>query len=97
MNYFFDPHAQNELRSATLHFDEIDADLGRDFALEIERAISLLQFPEGWPQVARSVRRCPTKRFPYALLYRIRHDQIEFLAVMHESRKPGYWSNRLRE
>ena len=42
MNYFFDPHAQNELRNATLHFDEIDADLGRDFVLEIERAISLV-------------------------------------------------------
>ena len=98
MNYYFNPHARLELRDATLHFDGIDPALGTDFALVVERAISLvLQFPEAWPRVTRSVRRCRTQRFPYALLYRIWNEQIEILAVMHLSRKPGYWADRLRE
>jgi plasmid stabilization system protein ParE len=98
MNYYFDPHARQELRDATLHFDGIDPALGRDFADEVERIISLvLRFPEAWPRVTRSVRRCRTQRFPYALLYRVWDEQIEILAVMHLSRKPGYWADRLRE
>ena len=70
MNYYFNPHARLELRDATLHFDDIDPALGKDFAVEVERAISLvLRFPEAWPRVTRSVRRCRTQRFQYALLY----------------------------
>ena|ERR1043165_2186531 len=98
MRYYFNPHARLELREATLHFDGIDPALGKDFAVEVERAISLiLRFPEAWPRVTRSVRRCRTQRFQYALLYRIWNEQIEIVAVMHLSRKPGYWADHLRE
>ena len=98
MNYYFNPHARLELRDATLHFDSIDPTLGKDFAVEVERAISLvLEFPEAWPRVTRSVRRCRTQKFPYALVYRIWNEHIEILAVMHLSRKPGYWADRLTE
>jgi len=98
MNYFFNPHARQELKDATLYFSDIDPVLGKGFAEDVERTISLvLQFPEAWPLVTRSARRCRTQRFPYALLYRIWNEQIEVLAVMHLSRKPGYWADRLRE
>ena len=39
----------------------------------------------------------PDTEFPYALLYRVWNEQIEILAVMHLSRKPGYWADRLTE
>ena len=98
MKYYFNPHARQELKDATLYFDNIDPALGKGFAAEVERAISLiLRFPEAWPRVTRSARRCRTQTFPYALLYRIWDEQVEILAVMHLSRRPGYWINRLKE
>lgn len=98
MKYYFDPHARQELNDATSHFSNVDPSLGESFAAEVERAISLiLQFPEAWPRVTRLARRCRTQRFPYALLYRIRNDSIEILAVMHLSRRPDYWTERLKE
>ena len=98
MKYYFDPHARQELNDATSHFSNVDPSLGENFAAEVERAISLiLQFPEAWPRVTRLARRCRTQRFPYALLYRIRNDSIEILAVMHLSRRPDYWTERLKE
>lgn len=98
MNYFFAPHARQELMDATLYLSEVDPSLGRDFAEEVERAIALiLQFPEAWPRVMPSARRCRMQIFPYAILYRIWDQQIEILAVMHSSRKPDYWTERLKE
>jgi plasmid stabilization system protein ParE len=98
MNYYFDPHARQELRDATLYFSDIDPILGKAFAEDVERTISLiLRFPEAWPRVTRSARRCRTQRFPYALLYRVWREQIEILAVMHMSRQRDYWKERLKE
>jgi plasmid stabilization system protein ParE len=98
MNYFFAPHARQELRNATLYLSDVDASLGKAFAEEVERTIALiLRFPEAWPRVTPSARRCRTQRFPYAILYRIWDEQIEILAVMHLSRKPDYWTERLKE
>lgn len=98
MKYYFNPHARQELKDATLYFDNIDPALATDFADEVARTISLiLRFPEAWPRITRSARRCRTQRSPYALLYRIWNGQIEILAVMHLSRRPEYWIDRFRE
>jgi hypothetical protein len=43
----------------------------------------------------QGVRRCLTHTFPYGILYAIEGDFIHVLAVMHCSRKPGYWKDRL--
>lgn len=43
------------------------------------------------------MRRCRFEIFPHSLVYRIRPcDVIEVLAVMHPSRRPGYWTERKR-
>jgi hypothetical protein len=34
------------------------------------------------------------KRFPYLVFYRILDADIEIVAVAHEKRRPGYWTNR---
>ncbi|MFN6535163.1 MAG: hypothetical protein RM021_002155 [Nostoc sp. EkiNYC01] len=40
------------------------------------------------------VRRCLTRKFPYAILYTIGPDYILILAVMHCCREPGYCKSR---
>ncbi len=36
------------------------------------------------------------ERFPYILIYQVRSDTIEFVAIAHTSREPGYWLKRDR-
>lgn len=63
---------------------------------EVGRRLSrIADFPEAWAPVSSGARRCLVERFPYGIIYQIRDDKILILAVMHLSRKPDYWKNRL--
>jgi toxin ParE1/3/4 len=33
-------------------------------------------------------------KFRYSLVFRLRGEEIQILAIMHTSRKPGYWKKR---
>jgi plasmid stabilization system protein ParE len=50
------------------------------------------------PQIHRcfegELRKCRFDVFPYALVFRIRGDELQVLAVMHLSRRPGYWKDQ---
>jgi plasmid stabilization system protein ParE len=96
MNYYFEVHARQEFRDAIAYYDSLNSRLGDKFHEEVERLISLLlKFPNAWPELSFSTRRCRTKKFPYALIYRTKEEQIEIVAVMHLSREPNYWVDRL--
>ena len=41
-------------------------------------------------------RKLKVGKFRYLLIFRIRGDEIQVLAVAHTSRKPGYWKERAR-
>jgi toxin ParE1/3/4 len=41
------------------------------------------------------VRRCLAQVFPYGILYTIETDFVLIVAVMHFSREPGYWKQRI--
>lgn len=43
----------------------------------------------------RNVRKFLLARFPYAMYYVPRGDEMLVLAVAHGSRRPGYWRHRL--
>jgi plasmid stabilization system protein ParE len=95
MNYSFLPHASQELEDATLYYSNLDTSLGGSFRAEIERVIGLiLKLPNAWPLITNTARRCRTRRFPYAVVYRDRENEIQILAVMHVSRPPRYWLDR---
>ena len=49
----------------------------------------------GWPVIKDPVRRCLTRKFPYGILDAIEEDYILIVAVMHSSRKPEYWQERI--
>ena len=96
MTYIYHPHARKELDDATDYYDSIDLRLGADFLEEIEECISrILLAPLAWTKVRGSARRCRTHRFPYSLIYDLERDHVFILAVMHHSREPNYWVDRL--
>ncbi|MES1992920.1 MAG: type II toxin-antitoxin system RelE/ParE family toxin [Pseudomonadota bacterium] len=66
-----------------------------DFADEVDQALDhLSQFPEVGRISARNTRALDLHSFPYSLIYRLQVDVIPIIAVVHHSRRPGYWAGR---
>ena len=98
MNYAFHPQAREEFHQSVLWYEDQRPGLGMEFIGEVQAAIGrIVASPERWPRVHGNNRRHLTHRFPFGILYRIRRDSIEILAIMHLSREPGYWHRRLKD
>jgi plasmid stabilization system protein ParE len=48
----------------------------------------LAEHPLRFPVLHATVRRALTRRFPYAILFRLRDEQVVVLSVMHHARDP---------
>ena len=95
MRYEFHPDARVEYLKAVAYYDERQAGLGTRFTVEIERTIQrIVEAPHRWRNFEGEIRRCLAHTFPYGVLYSIEADYVLVLAVMHHSRKPGYWHSR---
>ncbi len=92
--------AEEELRAAE-EFYEARAGLGADFLLAVREAGRRIAFrPLSFPLAAGvsaslGVRRCPLRRFPIALFFVERADELRVIAVAHDRRRPAYWRRRL--
>jgi len=51
--------------------------------------------PDRFSFLEKPVRRARIPGFPYRIVYEELDDCNQVLAVMHDSREPGYWKNRL--
>ena len=88
----FSPEALEDIRSAFDWYEQARDGLGSEFAIEVSHTIRRIQErPEAWPIVRGRIRRCRTHRFPYAVLYHPRGDEIAVVAVMHLHRHPDAW------
>lgn len=97
MNYKFHPEARLEYLEAIAFYNERQPQLGSKFTIEVEQAIErILEAPDRWFFLEEDVRRCLTHLFSYGILYTVENDHILIVAVMHCSRKPGYWKDRLK-
>ncbi len=95
MKYWFHPEARLELLESVAYYDIQQDGLGQrllDSLIEGLNRISV--HPEMYRKVGYGWRQCRIPRFPFGLVYRVRNARIEIIAVMHLSRKPGYWKNR---
>ena len=89
------PEASAEFLEAIAYYEERQAGLGLDLAVEIKAAIDrIVASPEGWPEIEGPIRRCLVHRFPYGVLYFMNPVGIHILAVMHLHRSPDYWKHR---
>lgn len=65
------------------------------FARELESRIrEIVDSPNRWPLFEAGARRAILHRFPYSVIYRVRGDVVEIVAIMHQRRRPGYWVGR---
>ncbi|MDJ0675394.1 MAG: type II toxin-antitoxin system RelE/ParE family toxin [Calothrix sp. MO_167.B42] len=95
MKYVFHPDALTEYGETVQYYAERRAEIAQAFIDTVEDAIfRIRESPNRWGVIDEDVRRCLTQKFPYAILYTIEQEYILILAVMHCSRKPGYWKGR---
>ena len=95
MRVTFNELAERELNDAAQYYEREEPGLGAAFLTEIRRcADAITEHPEAGPIVLDTIRRRICQRFPYALLYSVRGDELRILAVMNLKRRPGYWVGR---
>lgn len=88
--------AKSEFEDAAVWYGGQRPGLGEEFVHEIEQAITkAAAAPLRYPVVFGDVRRTVTRRFPFAVYFRVRADALIVLAVFHGRRNPAIWQRRV--
>lgn len=93
----FHPEARRDLTQAAEWYAAVQPELGQQFYRHIEGLIVDIARAPGMFRVFQppQVRRHFQRRFPYAVVYVERPEEIWVLAVMHFKQAEGYWRHRL--
>ena len=93
------PAVERELSEAQKWYEKAREGLGREFIIEVDRALAEIGNGTA-PTLAHpdvpEVRRALLRRFPYWLVILERGGELIVLAVAHTRRRPGYWRDRVR-
>ncbi|OGV06465.1 MAG: hypothetical protein A2330_09690 [Ignavibacteria bacterium RIFOXYB2_FULL_36_7] len=93
---FFHRLAKEEFFQTRDFYDELIFGLCKTFVIEIERCLNIIKTnPLAFPIIKENIRKAVVIKFPYSILYRIEKGNVYILAVMHQKRKPQYWSHRI--
>jgi toxin ParE1/3/4 len=91
----FHPEAERDLEEGLRFYLSRSAIAGERFLADVWSALTLLQeAPVRWPVFRLDARRFVMAAFPYSIIYRVRGDEIQVLAMAHAKRRPGYWLRR---
>ena len=92
MRLYFSEAASRELDETFVYFEQQQTDLGYRFVAEVDEALARIRNqPLAWHPLGKDLRRCHLRHFRYGVIYRICNEQVEILAIAHDSRRPGYW------
>ena len=95
MTVRFAQEAQYELDDAFAYLAKIDPALADRFIAAVTEALGRVErYPTAWHPIGHNFRRCHLKVFSYGLIYRIRDDAIEIIALAHDRQRLGYWRKR---
>ncbi len=88
--------AMTEVNDAIAYYEEVEPGLGLRFLAEIKSCIERVRnHPNAWAPLSKRTRRCRSKSFPVSIIYQTRDTEILIIAVMHMSREPTYWKDRI--
>ena len=89
--------AEAEIRSSMRWYEEKRIGLGLDFVALVDEAISqIAERPFSYPlwRKERPYRKAAMRRFPFTVFYTVEDDYVQVVAVAHQKRRPGYWTER---
>jgi plasmid stabilization system protein ParE len=91
----FHIEAEAEVLQALEWYAERSAVAARAFVHELSRVVSLaVRSPQTWPKALGNTRRIVFPRYPFDLIFRLRGETLEIVAVAHQRRRPSYWTDR---
>jgi plasmid stabilization system protein ParE len=89
------PEAEADLATARDWYERQHAGLGAEFLLCVEEVLERIgRTPEMYRVVHHDIRRVLTRRFPYAVYYRIVGNDAVVLGILHTHRDPREWQLR---
>jgi plasmid stabilization system protein ParE len=92
----FHPDAMIEFDEAGDFYDLRSKELGERYRSHIQSSIEEIEdSPYSWPMFDEDVRRHVVDDFPFVIIYLTLDDLVQIVAVMHTSRRPGYWKDRI--
>lgn len=96
MIYSLHPEAEFDLREAAEYYRErANVTIAQAFLSDFKHSIKLLlEHPLLGALWLHGKRRMVMRHFPYSIIYTIATQEIQVLAVAHQSRHPGYWRKR---
>ena len=90
------PEARAELREARKWYFERSPLSATAFAHAVDNVSQIVEAPTRYPMAEHGTRKFVLQRFPFNVFYRQDETEIIIVAVAHQKRRPGYWSNRTR-
>lgn len=92
----FRPEAGSDLLDTRDWYERQEPGLGEAFANSIDETVDRIEaMPQMYAVVFRDVRRAKLRRFPYLVYYRVSSELLEVIAVLHGSRDPKLWQERV--
>ena len=86
-----------DIQEAWLWYEEQKVGLGEEFLLSLEASFNQIQRNPLLYQIAFSkVRVALLRRFPYRIVYTLADSTIGVVGVLHTSRDPSIWNERIR-
>jgi toxin ParE1/3/4 len=91
----FHPLAADEAQAAERWYRERNETASGRFQRELDGAVERVsERPEAGSPYLSNTRRILLRRFPFFVVYRVRDDNVQIVAVAHARRRPGYWRAR---
>lgn len=95
MRIEFHPAAAEEFAAAVEHYEGALPGLGRHFRDAVRETIDrAVEHPEAGSLRRGNMRHVIVSGFPFDLVYRVRGEALQVLALAHHRRRPGYWQER---
>ena len=94
----FHPDVETDIQGSYIWYEDELKGLGLQFISELEQGFDAISYaPSTWVAFEQGFRRYILARFPFSIIYKEKENEVFILAVMHNSRNPEYWKDRMKD
>ena len=89
------PQAEAEFLSSVDFYSDESIQAAQHFIEEVGRALDEISVaPLRYVRYEGETHFKPLDRFPFSIVYRIKEEEVQVIAILHQARRPGYWQGR---
>ena len=92
----FHRDVENDIHDSFTWYEGHRSGLGNDFILSLEATLeNIRRNPERFPNSVENTKKALVFRFPFVIIYQILESKILVIAVLHSSRNPQNYKERI--